>query len=491
MFGSSGGQTHESGKAAPQSLTQRSSKNLHSGGGYDGLWNVSMTDKRQGEQTNASTTPVPVPDASCLKDALHKAAWRLLPFLLLLYILAFLDRVNVGYAKQALMRDVGLSETVYAFGASIFFIGYALFEVPSNLIMHRVGARAWMCRIMVTWGLLSAGMIFAKTAPVFYILRFLLGVAEAGFFPGVILYLTYWFPSKSQGPMMGLFYFGAPLAQILGGPLSGLLLELDGFAGLQGWQWMFLVEGLLASSAGIWTYWYLTNRPADAHWLSAAERNALQTRLDSEDRAKMSHGPGGTLAALRQPRLLQFGLTYGLIQASVYGVTFYLPSHVAHLLNRETGYIVGLASAIPWTCALIAAYAAPRMVGRLGSRTGVAAGALFLAGAGIAISATSMPLLAMAGLCLATAGFIGAQPIFWTFPTNELTGASAAGGLALINSMGAVGAFLAPNLKAGAERSWGTAAAGQFALAATTVAGALLVLLLPRGTPRPPSAEQT
>lgn len=426
----------------------------------------------------SSSLPAVPPDALVLASAIRKAAWRLLPFLLLLYILAFIDRVNVGYAKQALMRDTGLSETVYAFGASVFFIGYALFEVPSNLIMHRVGARAWMCRIMVTWGLISAAMMFATTAPLFYALRFLLGVAEAGFFPGVILYLTYWFPAGSRGPMMGLFYFGAPLAQIFGGPLSGLLLEMDGVSGLRGWQWMFLVEGLMATVVGVWTFWYLTNRPASAHWLSADERHALQTVLDEEDRLKAGHGAHNTLSALRQPRILQFGLIYCLIQISVYGVTFYLPSQVARLLNRETGLVVGFVSAIPWICALIAAYVAPRLVGRLGTRRGIAAGALLLAGAGIAISSTSLPALAIVALCVATAGFIGAQPIFWTYPANELTGASAAGGIALINSMGAVGGFIAPNLKRMAESISGSAAAGQFALATTTIAGAVLILFM-------------
>ncbi|MEO6079900.1 MAG: MFS transporter [Steroidobacteraceae bacterium] len=413
-----------------------------------------------------------------LERALHKAAWRLLPFLLLLYILAFLDRVNVSYAKQALMRDVGLSEAVYAFGASIFFLGYALFEVPSNLIMHRVGARAWMCRIMITWGLLSAAMMFVSSASSFYVLRFLLGVAEAGFFPGVILYLTYWFPEKNRGPMMGLFYFGAPLAQIFGGPLSGLLLDLDGLGGLRGWQWMFAVEGLLASAVGVWTYTYLNNRPADARWLSVDERHALQTVLDAEDGVKAGHATGGVMAALRQPRLLHFGLIYCLIQVSVYGVTFYLPSHVARLLNRDTGFIVGLVSAIPWVCALLAAYALPRLVDRLGTRNGIAASALLLAGVGIAVSSTSLPALALVALCVATAGFIGAQPIFWTFPTNELTGVRAAGGIAFINALGAVGGFVAPNLKTAAEKAWGTAAAGQFALAATTVTGAVLIFFL-------------
>lgn len=421
-----------------------------------------------------------------LAGAVRKAARRLLPFLLLLYILAFLDRVNIGFAKQALLRDTGLGAAAYSFGAGIFFIGYALFEVPSNLIMHRVGARVWMCRIMVSWGLISAAMMFVTSAPVFYVLRFFLGVAEAGFFPGVILYLTYWFPAKNRGAMMGWFYFGPPLAQILGGPLSGLLLEMNGRGGLHGWQWMFLVEGLLATAVGLWTYSFLTNRPAEARWLSAAERTSLQARLDAEDRAKHDLDKSTAARPLRRSRILYFGFIYCLIQMSVYGVIFYLPAQVAQLLGREVGFAVGLVSAIPWVCAFIAAYLLPRLASRCGFANRVAAGALFVAGIGIAASTSGVPLYALIALCLATAGFIGAQPVFWTFPTNELTGAGAAGGIALINSLGAVGGFLAPNLRTFAETATASSSAGQYVLAAITVIASALMLSLRERRPSPP-----
>lgn len=283
-----------------------------------------------------------------------KVSWRLLPFLLLMYILAFLDRANVGFAKLAFQADTGISDAAFAFGAGVFFVGYALLEVPSNLIMHKVGARIWMCRIMVTWGLLSAAMMFAHNEMTFYVLRFLLGVAEAGFFPGVIYYLTQWFPSASRGKAMGFFYFGAPLAFIFGAPLSGLLLEFDGFAGLHGWQWMFMIEGLMASVVGVWAYWYLDNKPADAKWLSAEERQTLQAAISAEDREEQSHGHN-LLAVLLQPTVLYLCVIYLLIQASVYGVVFYLPSQVAGLMGSKVGFMVGLVSAIPWVCALFAA----------------------------------------------------------------------------------------------------------------------------------------
>ena len=305
--------------------------------------------------------------------AVKKVAWRLLPFLLLMYVMAFLDRANVGFAKAAFQADTGLSNAAYAFGAGIFFVGYALLEIPSNLIMQRVGAKLWMCRIMVTWGLVSAAMMFAQGETSFYVLRFLLGVAEAGFFPGVILYLTYWFPSNNRAKAMGFFYFGAPIAFIFGGPLSGFLLELHGIADLKGWQWLFLIEGLLASLVGIWAYFYLDNRPADAKWLSNDERVWLQKVLDDENKDKLGHHSGSLRVALANPRTLHLAIIYMLIQCSVYGVVFYLPTQVANLVGREVGLVVGLFTAIPWICALVAAYFIPSLSDRLGVRRKTAA----------------------------------------------------------------------------------------------------------------------
>jgi len=407
---------------------------------------------------------------------LAKISWRLLPFLLLMYIMAFLDRANVGFAKVAFQADTGISDAAFAFGAGVFFVGYALLEVPSNLIMHRIGARIWMCRIMVTWGLVSAAMMFAHNETTFYVLRFLLGVAEAGFFPGVILYLTYWFPAAHRAQAMGFFYFGAPLAFIFGSPLSGLLLELDGMGGWHGWQWLFAVEGLMAVAVGIWSYFYLTNRPADAQWLTADERRQVQDIIDSEERAKGGH-QHSLLAAMCQPRVLYLALVYLLIQASVYGVVFYLPSQVAGLLGTKVGLQVGLVSAIPWLCALLAAWWVPGFAQRSQKPRSVASMTLLVAAIGMAASVSfSSPLLGVAALCFAAAGFIAVQPVFWTFPANTLAGAAAAGGIALINSLGAVGGFVAPIVKNWAEGHFHSPAAGLYLLAGTTVLAALLVL---------------
>jgi len=419
---------------------------------------------------------------------LNKISWRLLPFLLLMYILAFLDRANVGFAKQAFQADTGISDAAFAFGAGIFFVGYALLEVPSNLLLHRLGARLWMCRIMVTWGLISAAMAFAYTETTFYVLRFLLGVAEAGFFPGVILYLTYWFPSATRAKAMGFFYFGAPLAFIFGSPLSGLLLEMDGFAGVFGWQWMFIVEGLMATAVGVWAYWYLDNKPADAKWLSREERMQVQDVIDQENRHKQ-HGDHKLLRLLCQPSVLYLCLIYLLIQVSVYGVIFYLPTQVSGLLGVKVGWQVGLVAAIPWVCALLAAYWLPGYSDRRGERRRTGCLTLLVSAAGIACSVTfDSPLLGLIALCFAASGFISVQPIFWTFPSTYLAGSAAAAGIGLINSCGAMGGFIAPVIKNWADTAWQSSAAGLYLIAMTTVLVALLFLGV--WTPRQQAAGQ-
>jgi len=425
--------------------------------------------------------------AGALASCIRKAGRRLLPFLLLLYVLAFLDRANLGFAKQSLMASTGLSEAAYAFGAGLFFAGYALLEVPSNLCLHRLGARVWMARIMVSWGLVSAAMMFAWSTPMFWTLRFLLGVAEAGFFPGVILYLTYWFPTAARARMLGWFYLGAPLALMLGGPVSGLLVEWEGRLGLHGWQWMFLVEGLAATVVGVWTYGYLPSRPGEATWLTRAEREALERTLEEEQEVRKSRSPADLWIALRDPRVLRLAMLYLLIQMSVYGVTFYLPAQVERLLGRPAGWMVGLVSAVPWACALVAAWAVPRRACRTKHPQRLAALVLLAAAGGIALSVSSSPVAALLGLSLAAAGFIGVQPVFWTFPTGSLAGVAAAGGIAWINSFGAAGGFLAPNVRVWASDRMGAPEAGGYALACTTAVAAILFLCLQ--PPAPPGTE--
>lgn len=420
---------------------------------------------------------------SPLERGIARARKRLVPFLLLMYILGFLNRTNIGFARDALRASAHISNAAYALGAGLFFLSYAAFEVPSNMLMHRVGARIWMTRIMVTWGLVSAAMIFASGQWSFYTLRLMLGAAEAGFFPGVILYLTYWFPNRSRTAMIGLFYFGAPLAFIFGSPLSGWLMQMPDVAGLQGWQWMFLIEGLMTVTVGVWTFWYLDDRPADAEWLAAEEKAALTVSVAQEDEARIAHGPGAFAAVLGNFRVMYFVVIYFLIQMSIYGVIFYLPTQVAALLGVKVNLEVGLVTAIPWICALMATFAVPGIAQRTGRHRSIAAVTLAISGIGIAVSASAGPFIAIVALCFAAAGFIAVQPLFWNFPTSYLGGAAAASGIALINALGSLGGFVAPNVKAWADSAFGSPHAGLYVLSATTIFGSLLILVFLRPAP--------
>jgi len=415
------------------------------------------------------------PDA---ERAAAKAMRHLLPWLLLMYVLAYLDRANLGFAKNALQASTGLSEAAYAFGVGIFSVAYASIEVPSNILMHRFGARRWLSRIMVSWGLVSAAMAFVHTAAGFYAVRVALGVAEAGFFPGAIYFLSRWFPDARRARVLGIFYFGAPLSFVFGGPLSGLLLDADGLGGLNGWQWMFLVEGLLASLVGIVVFFRLAEKPADASWLAPREREALSAVIAAEDRQKAALGAASIWHGLLNWRVLYLALIYFLIQGCVYGVVYYLPPQVGRLIGREVGFVVGLVTAIPWGCAMLASYVLPRLAERLDRRRLVASLTMLAAAIGVSLSSllSSMPLLALAALCLAVAGFIAVQPLFWTLPAGYLRGAAAASGLALVNMLGALAGFVSPLYRLWAETHFG-AGAGLLAIGLTTAIGALMIAL--------------
>ena len=417
------------------------------------------------EQYTAATT-----------TATRKALKRLLPFLLLMYVIAFIDRTNIGFAEESLEIHAGLSTAAYAFGAGLFFIGYAVFEVPSNLIMHRVGARWWMARIMITWGIVAALFMFTTGPTMFYILRFLLGVAEAGFFPGVILYLTYWFPRRRRAQATALFYMGLPIANIVGGPLSGALMELDGFLGLWGHQWMFMIEGLIAVLVGVVAFFYLTDRPAKAAWLTEAERTELQATLDAEAAEKEEARPLTWWRALLNGRILYFCAVYFTIQVSVYGLTFFLPRQIAGIAGRDVGLAVGLLFAIPWIVGLAANFFSGRFADRSGNYRDVATTLLIISGIGLLVTGLlGNPVLVMIGLCLAAVGFCSAQPVFWNIPTSYLSGAALASSVGLINGVGNLGGFVAPNLRVWVVETFGTESAGLLMLAAMPFLGALLL----------------
>jgi MFS family permease len=412
-----------------------------------------------------------------LDRAISRAVRRLTPFLMLIYVVSFLDRSNIGFAKQALERSVGISERIYALGAGLFFISYSLCGFPSNLILHKVGAKKWLALLMVGWGVVSMANMFVSGATSFYLLRLLLGVLEAGFFPGAILYLTYWFPNSIRGRVLGLFYLGIPLALILGGPLSGLLLEIRPLFGLQSWQWMFLVEGFMAVVLGLFAFWYLDNRPANASWLPAEEKQALANALALEEDKRRSTGPAKLLPMFRNLRVMHFLLIYALIQISTYGAVFYLPAEISALMHRPVGIEVGLVSAIPWICTLIAVYFLPRVADKLQKHRQLASLTLMISGCASLTFPTAGPRIGLAMLSLAAAGFIAVQPLFWMFPTRYLADRAAAGGIAVIG-MGNLGGFLAPNLKVWADEHFGSQHAGLYLLAGLTILNAGLIALV-------------
>jgi len=412
-----------------------------------------------------------------LDGAIRRAVRRLAPYLMSMYVVSFLDRANIGFAKQALQTSVGISESTYALGAGIFFISYSLCGFPSNLILHKIGAKVWISFLMVGWGLASMATMFVTGSTSFYLLRLLLGVLEAGFFPGAILYLTYWFPNRVRGQITGLFYLGVPAALILGGPLSGFLLEMHPLGSLQNWQWMFLVEGFMAVAMGFTAFWFLDNKPANAKWLPAGEKQALIDALADEERERRSSGPAKLGPMLRDPRVLGFVLIYGLIQISVYGAIFYLPAEVSALIHKPAGLEVGLVTAIPWICALCAVYLLPKAADRWNSHRRLAAATLFIAGCASFAFPTSGPRMGLVTLSIAVSGFIAVQPLFWTFPTGYLADRAKAGGIALIGA-GNIGGFLAPNVKVWTDQYFHSSSAGLYLLAGITVVNSGLIALM-------------
>lgn len=426
----------------------------------------------------------PEPAGGNLDTAISCAKKRIIPFLILMYMLAYLDRVNIGFAKPAYQASTGVSDAAFAFGAGVFFLSYAVFELPSNLILHRVGARRWLARIMVTWGLVSACMIFATTDTRFSLLRLVLGATEAGLFPGAVYHLTSWFPRETRGKILSIFYFGSPLALTIGGPLSGFLLDLDGTFGLHGWQLMFLFEGLVTAAVGVVAFFYLTDKPADATWMNKDERDALQQALAQEESEKTRHGVISLRQALWNPRLLHLAAIYLLIQVTGLGVAFYLPTQVAALLGTKIGLKVGLVSAIPWLFAMLAGFFYPDWAVRTGRRQTCLLVSLLAIGIGLVVSAQASPIVAIAALCFVTMGIMTAQPIFWTYPTAYLGGIAAAAGFALINSVGGIGGFIAPNIRVAAEHTFGSPAFGLYAIAMAAFLAVILALFLPRADAR-------
>ncbi len=419
-----------------------------------------------------------------LESALSKSRIRLMPLIMIMFSLSMLDRSNIGFVKTYIEADAGIGASAYALGAGLFFIGYAVFEVPSNLILHKVGARVWLSRIMVTWGLVTMSMMFIQGTASFYFLRFLLGVTEAGFSPGVILYLTYWFPAKYRSQAYGLYYLGVPLSLMLGGPLTGLILEMPHLAGLANWQWMFVIEGGATVLIGIFAFFWLVSKPDQAKWLTAEEKNAVRDafKVDEAQEDKQT-APVSVWDTFRNLRVWQFAGIYFAIQVSVYGVLFYLPTRLAEILGVKVGFVVGMYTSIPWLCTLIMLPVITKYADKKRQWKGLSIVMLMLAVLGIS-GATQVSSLAgfLIPISIAICGFIIVQPLFWNLPTQFLSGRSAAAGTAFIGAVGAMGGFVAPILKTWAEGHWQNDHAGLFVLSLVGLVGVLLIVALRRRT---------
>jgi len=430
--------------------------------------------------------PALVPDAletadeSRLADAaLSKARRTLIPFLFVLYLVAYLDRINVGFASLQMNRELGLSESVFGFGAGLFFLGYSIFEVPSNLILERVGARMWIARIMISWGAAAMAMTAVRGATSFFAVRFILGLAEAGFFPGVILYLTFWFPAREQARAVALFMTATALAGVIAGPISGALLELHGIAGLSGWQWLFILEGLPAVILGVLVWRYLPDGPDKAVWLEVDERAALSMRLDRERRLGNHNRQRSFSEAISNLTIWLLSLVYFAIVFGLYGVTFWLPQ-IIRSFGQHSDFEIGLLSAIPFIGAAIAMVFVGRASDLSGERRWHLAFSAAVGAVGLMLTAmTRSPLLSLGALSIAAAGIWGTFGPFWAIPADFLSGTAAAGAIALVNSIGNLGGFAGPYIVGMVKQATHSFAGGMLAMAASLVAAGLLALTLP------------
>jgi ACS family tartrate transporter-like MFS transporter len=418
-----------------------------------------------------------------IEGALYaKIRRKLLPFLFVLYVVAYLDRINVGFAALQMNQELGLSEAVFGFGAGIFFIGYFVLEIPSNLILQRLGAQVWISRIMVSWGVAAIAMMFTRGARSFYLLRLMLGAAEAGFFPGIIFYLTYWFPSRERAHAISLFMTATQIAGVIGGPLSGVLLAMNGFLHLAGWQWLFLAEGMPAVVLGVAAAKYLPDAPEHAPWLNSAERNMLRARLafEREDqrsnytlRSALSNGNVWLLA------MLWFTLVFGH-----YGIALWLPQ-ILKGFGGMSDLRVGVLSSVPFLTAavvmvIVAKHSDSNQERRWHLALSAFCGAIALAGSAAARS----PWMSLFAISIAAAGVSSTAGPFWTLPAGFLDGSAAAGGIALVNSTGNLAGFVGPSVVGLIRQVTGNFAGGLLAMAVVLLIAGAIVLAMPGLEPR-------
>ena len=429
----------------------------------------------------ASTTAGTLAGESAAETALYrKVAWRLLPFIMACYVAAFLDRVNVGFAKLHMLADLHFSEAMYGLGAGLFFIGYFFFEVPSNMLMHRIGAKATIARIMILWSLISAAMMFVTNSTQFYVLRFLLGAAEAGFDPGMILYMTDWFPSYRRARMVALFMCAIPVSGILGGPLSGGIMDLmQGVAGLRGWQWLFLIEAVPSLLLGLAVIWYLDNNIRSAKWLSESEKQLLERNIARENATKES-GHTTLRQLFSDPRIIKMAMICFCTVMGQYGLTFWLPTLIQQS-GVQGAFKIGMLTAVPFSVAMVSMLLVSRSSDRMRERRWHLIVPFCVGATGLMLSAvfSGNVYLSLAALAMAAGGSLATSPLFWSLPTAILSSAGAAAGIALINSFANLAGFISPYMIGLIKDATQSTNIAMFVLAGVLLFGAFLTYTVP------------
>jgi len=432
--------------------------------------------------STATTAALPAHAVSKEDSVYARVSRRIVPLIMLCYVVAYLDRVNVGFAKLQMSQALNFSETVYGLGAGIFFIGYFLFEVPSNLLMNKIGARIWIARIMITWGLISGAFAFVQTPTQFYVMRFLLGLAEAGFYPGIILYLTYWYPSHRRARIVALFMAAIPISGIFGNPLSGWIMSAFHGTGVgggwQGWQWMFMIEAIPAVLVGLLVLWKFDDSIRKAKWLSEDDKQLLEANIAADNKGKTEHPGIGKVFS--DPRVWMMSLIYFAFVMGQYGLTFWMPTLVKNAGVKDT-FMVGLLSAIPYVCAAITMVLIGRSADARRERRWHLVVPALMGAVGFAVVATAgnNVTLSIVFLSLAAAGVLTCAPLFWSLPTAFLQGTAAAAGIAAINSVGNLAGFVSPYMIGALKDMTGSTATGMYALAGVLVLGCIAVLRTP------------
>jgi sugar phosphate permease len=413
--------------------------------------------------------------AGALASAVHKIKWRVLPLFVVMFIVNYIDRVNIGFVRQHLSADLGIGAAAYGLGAGLFFVSYAIFEVPSNILLQRFGAKVWLTRIMLTWGLAAVGMAFVRGETSFYVMRLVLGAAEAGFFPGVIYYFTQWLPSNERGKAMAIFLSGSALASVLSGPISGGLMLISG-AGLRGWQWMFVIEGMFSVVLAGFIWLWLDSKPRDANWLTRAEQDAVVGEIDEEQRQRSAmHAVKPSLwTLLRDPQILIFCVIYFAVSLTIYGATFWLPS-IIRKMGHFNDLQVGLFNSIPWLISIAAMYFFAMLAARFRFQQAWVACVLLIAALGMYAAGQGGPIFSFIAICFAAIGFKAASSLFWPIPQGYLDARIAAAVLALINSIGNLGGFVAPATFGLLEQKTGSIEGGLIGLAVMSVVAAGVV----------------